>query len=440
MVRGFRCQGRWIRVIATAQLCVFLAPSLAAAGNPPPLPVPPPPQSTGQSGAQQNAGNTNGLASTLGKALGVLSMAAGGLFIAKGAQELSCCAQGCNTGAGAAAAGTENGLQGASGTAAHEVQHTVPKRQPVDYFHLRFPDGAQNMTPRFRTPFPMIRNFFQPTMARANGCLDGAISLATGGLMLLNGILGLSAASQAGNNAGIANSNAGNMGSYNPTGGATSPTGSSANNGGPASSGLGAGGDSGSSVKMDPSLLHTGTANDIMGQFEKKFGMQRDAFAENVLGGEDPRKLLATAPKNALAVKDINAAMTAAKNMSDADKEKALAGTQLAQAQNEMTQNMAGAGTDRAPSGEKGTAIADGKKDELDPLGLDAKGTAIETMGLSPEVQAALLAKQLEASKVDVNLMTLFERVHVKYKEKSKMIFGYDPDGVIKGVGDANGN
>ena len=108
-------------------------------------------------------------------------------------------------------------------------------------------------------------------------------------------------------------------------------------------SNLNGGLDNGNQMKLDPALLRTGTANDIMGQFENRFGLERDQFAENVIGGRDPRELLATAPKNPISVGNLNKAITSAQSLSSEDKARASSAL-LAAAQKEMSDKL-GAGT-----------------------------------------------------------------------------------------------
>jgi hypothetical protein len=50
-------------------------------------------------------------------------------------------------------------------------------------------------------------------------------------------------------------------------------------------------------------------------------------------------------------------------------------------------------------------------------------------------VQAALAAKELDDRKNGITDLSIFEVVHAKYREKTKFIFGYDPDGALRGVG-----
>lgn len=371
------------------------------------------------------------MGSMLSQVGGVLSMAAGGLYIAKGAQELQCCMQGCDTQAGRSSVTGKEALDKAMQDGAKGVGGAANRRQPVDYFRLRFPDTAQAA--------PVLLHLFIPARARAAGCLDAMLALGTGGLMLLNGMMGLAAAQQAAQNGAAAMDNAGSMASY--PGGGTSPTPDATKTDSAKFGGISS---NGSQIKLDPALLRTGTANDIMGKFENQFGIGRDSFAHDVLDGQDPRKLLGSAPKNPLSAADMNKAIIAAQNMSAEDKTKALAATPLPAAQSELAAQVeSGAGT-RGPASGSGKPS---KSEELDPLdALDAAasakaGTEVPGLGLSPEVKAALAARRAEeAKKLDEN-MSIFQIVHRRYREKAKFIFGYDPDngGPLKGVGDANG-
>ncbi len=368
---------------------------------------------SGQSGAQQQNANNNSLASNLGKAASVLSMAAGGLYMAKGATQLKCCTSSCSgsSGTGDSAKNAKDGID-------NKTKDGVKK------------DGLRGWNcpaPGRPSPFRLFDLFAPPRAdAQIGACLDALIALTTGGLMLLNGIMGLQAANQSQQMADNSLGNAGNMSSYNPNA-ATSPT-------GPGSSNLGGNGNTAQVVKLDPALLRTGTANNIMGQFEKTFGIPRDKFADGVLGGEDPRKILGSAPMNALSNADMNKATDGAKAMSAADKAKALGGTDLANAEKELAGRM-GDGTVNLAGGPAPTrAVASEKKGEKIAENEEPAAEITATPSLSPEVQKALADKEHQDRLNGITDMTIFEVVHAKYREKSKMIFGYDPDSVPKGV------
>jgi hypothetical protein len=73
----------------------------------------------------------------------------------------------------------------------------------------------------------------------------------------------------------------------------------------------------------------------------------------------------------------------------------------------------------------------DGELESLAPPPADSAAA----LGVSPEVQAALAARELAERNKDLTDLSLFQVVHAKYRERSKMIFGFDPDGLPKGNG-----
>ena len=156
------------------------------------------------------------------------------------------------------------------------------------------------------------------------------------------------------------------------------------------------------------------------------------------------RSLLATAPKNPISVGNLNKAITSAQSLSSEDKARASSAL-LAAAQKEMSDKL-GAGTlADADAGARGPAGKNGSKanqdEELLQLGV-APPVAADTNkldDLSPEIKEALLAKQAADVKSSAATMNLFQRVHIKYLDKTKMILGYDPKSGWKGVGNENG-
>jgi hypothetical protein len=93
------------------------------------------------------------------------------------------------------------------------------------------------------------------------------------------------------------------------------------------------------------------------------------------------------------------------------------------------------AGGSRNPSALKRSLA---KESELESLEQPAS-EGQENLSVSPDVQAALAAKELKDRQNGITDLTIFQVVHAKYRERSKMIFGYDPDGIPKGVSNANG-
>jgi hypothetical protein len=175
------------------------------------------------------------MANNLAKATSVLSMAAGGLYIAKGVEELQCCSAGC-TGSGAASQKAKSDITEKSIESGKKIN---PAPRAPDFWKLRFPTEACNGASGARGVLLLV-DFFRPTKAEALfGCLDAMLALATGGLMLLQGMMGMQAAMQAGKNAEHSLGNLGNLNSYAADYG-PSPTPDS--RGGPGSSDLGGSG------------------------------------------------------------------------------------------------------------------------------------------------------------------------------------------------------
>lgn len=432
-----------------------------------------------QTGSQTSSGNTNNMASMLSTGVAVLSMATGALTMAKGAQQMACCMKGCD-GAGkegvekkasndstskavadkladkakedAAADGTR-GISsitvpgGSSGSTP-----TKPANRSEPEFQLRFPDSASldksfGATARLGL---LVKLFRAPTV-NASGCIDAALALATGGLMLLQGMMAMASAKQAAANADTSYSNAGTLGAIDQTGGTMSGVPGS---GAPGESKLGDSKLTGASatngkstISLDPAMLRNGKADVVMSRFEKQFGLDRDQFANDIASGKDPRELLANAPKNALSVADLNKATSAARGMSDAEKQDALSASELAEIQKEMAAN-AGFGLEDTSynSAGKGSGasrkIASLSSDALDDLGGDAMGgvvsAGLEDSSVSPEIKAALAQREEDLAKKSHFDTSLFEVVHRKYREKAKMISGagIKAVGVVHAVGE----
>ena len=368
-----------------------------------------------QAASNGAAASTNNTANMLAKGIGVVSMALGGLTLGAGAAQMACCSSGC-TGAGDKADKNTDQIK--------DQQDKAIERLPWE--NNGKPSGAILLGPLFiskcqQNTFNISNLFslFQPTpiyAASVTPCLDAAIAMAKGGLMLLQGMMGLQAAMQAGNNAKVANANQQNM------------------------AGVGRGvlsGNSNNDVKIDPALLRNGTADSVMGQFEKKFGIGRDAFASAVQGGQDPRSILTKAPLNAISTSDMNKAIGDAQNLSEEEKKTAMAESDLEKIQRELAASLNG-GAGGTP---KKFMASDYKPSaaELDSLTLPepAAAPALDA-NVSPEIQAALAAREMDLQKEGITNSSLFQIVHKKYEERIKMIYG----GVMpssRGIANTNG-
>ena len=196
-------------------------------------------------------------------------------------------------------------------------------------------------------------------------------------------------------------------------------------------------------IKVDPALLRNGKADAVMSKFESQFGLDRDEFANAVASGQDPRELLANAPKNALSMADLNKATGAAKGMSESEKQSALAASEMAEIQKEFAENT------KLGSDENAYAAGSGKttgasisrrlaSETLDDLGLGeqelAGSAGLVDPSVSPAIRDALQRREDELSKKSHVDMSLFEVVHRKYREKLPMISGA---GIKGGVGNA---
>lgn len=429
-----------------------------------------------QSGSQTSSGNTNNMASMLSSAVSVVSMAAGALSMYNGIQQMSCCMQGCS-GAGTKATGDKAKTDAAAKTGAEAVKVESAKRIVPEFFK-RFPDSASlDGCPLLKGTssqgkLNLMIQFFRPQRAEAGGCADAALAMATGGLMLLTGMMGMMGAKQAAKNADTSYNNAGGLGNYGSlgtsgvdsgtSGSSLNPNASGASGGNGTGNGVGTGIGSGSDgsniagakigngsgagqqpgIKVDPALLRNGKADVVMSKFEKQFGLDRDDFANAVAGGEDPRELLANAPKNAMSMADMNKATGAANNMSDSEKQSALAASELADIQKEFAANSKLGSDDNAyAAGGKAPASSPRKlsSETLDDLGLestDVLGAAsLVDPAVSPAIRDALQRREEELSKKSHVDTSLFEVVHRKYKEKYPMISGA---GIKAGVGNAD--
>lgn len=413
-----------------------------------------------QSGTQGQAGNTNNAGNMFSTLMGLLSSATGLMSMSKGAKQLSCCTQGCD-GAGKEATAAGEANKAAAEGAAQQVPGAntsppLPQSNP-----LRVPASPETQPPplvekrdasvsvksllktasnkedafscsRASSKTMMIWEMLRPQKVEAAaGCADAMMALAQGGMQLLQGLMGLMAAQQAGNNANQAADNAAGLDTLNS--GVT----------GIKSTKLGSGNSGTSQIKIDPNLLREGKANAVMTAFEKHFGIPRDEFANSVANGVDPRQLAMNAPKNALTADSLNMGMSAAKNMSQAEKDAAMKAAGLAELQAQLAAKAAEAGGELNASGGSKKSAGKSELDDIPELNLDAAKTVeadrapAADAGLSPELQAVLAQKETESQREG---STIFQVVHRKYQEKLRMIYGFDARGKsVAGVANADG-
>lgn len=353
-----------------------------------------------QQSAQDSSGSKNDKAATLSQVVSVISIAAGALSMAQGLQELSCCSNGCNTGAGSSAGAAKAANDANAANAAKQVNQNRATMK-------RFPESAslEKCRSQVRMPFSFFLAPFMTQKVQASGCADAMMAMATGGLMMAMGLMGMMAAKNASKNAGISKTNAANLAS----------TGSSNLNGVGSSQG----------IKIDPALLRNGQANAVMTDFEKKFGIPRDDFAKAINSGADPRDLLSKAPRNAMSEADMNKAMHSGDLLSSAQKSAAMNG--LAGVQKDLLAKLddtyssgGGGGGYRSPSSLKSSLAS-----AVEPVAEAAKPEENPTaMPLSDDLKAALAAKEQQDRLEGLTGLSIFQVVHNKYQEKLNMIYG----------------
>lgn len=366
----------------------------------------------GQAGAQNSNAGNNQLASGLATALGVLSIAVGALNIARSSQQLQCCTQGCNNGAGERSRQDQNNIQQRANGAARGVSCPKPWARTLAY-QLVFPAEAE-------------------ANLGSSGCIDALIGMGTGALLIGMGVMGLMAAQQANNNSSVSGLNAANLGSTRapvaPGYVATSPTPASSSGTNRASLGSAA-----SAKPLDPRFLRTGSAGQVMNDFEKEFGIPRENLAQSVMAGMKPEDILANAPRNPISPTVMAKAKQSAGSMSADQQSRALAGTGLNAVQKEMISAFAPK-EEYAMSGAGGRSLASADPAKKEPapavpsladlMPKDDLGPALVTTDAEipgADVSAKVAATEALAALADPkDPESLWSRVHTRYKSVQK--------------------
>lgn len=348
---------------------------------------------------QQQAKEKNDKGQDLSKLLAILSMALGAMQMAKGMMDQQKCEQ------------------------AKATQQPPPpgSASPGDSSAPMFIQSAL----QGRDAIGINGTVTSPT---GNACGDGMEQLAKGAQQMLQGLQGMQGANQAGKNSGVSGYNAAKLGALDNKKPQTVSMKS-----GESQTGVG--------MKVDPNLLRNGKAEMVMGEFEKKFGINRDDFANAVFNGADPRELLKNAPTNALSADAMNKGFAAAATASP--EQKAAAMSELASLQKEAQEQFeipTGVGAGKtSKKRERDSELA-----PLDPalLGIqENQGDGSVDGSLSPEVQAALDNAARKDRALGNTDLTIFQVVHSKYKEKFHVLFGTTAgDRSIAGVADKDGN
>jgi hypothetical protein len=360
-----------------------------------------------------------------------------------------------------------------------ELVLAFPRAQALDLYPVSQVGSSQNAADRNRNASNSANRLGQNSIGRGNTNIShghhhgaaGQPQVALGAFQVAQGILGLLAAMKASDLAGQNSDNADRLGSLSgnsplasngiagPDGEA--PSGITAQLGiGGASEAYATGKSDGASrtlassagaapaaTGLSPSALHSGELGSALAGIQDQYGISPEQFAGALANGMDPRTILMNAPKNPLSAEQAKKAYAAALASEGLDPGKAAAADAALLAENGAGEGVidgnASGRSAEIPVGAEGSATAEasaasnGLRDRLarDLAGMD--GESEEMAGLSPEVRAALAAREKQRRRDQVQELSLFEVVHLKYLEKQKSLFG--TLGKIQGVGNSDG-
>jgi hypothetical protein len=255
--------------------------------------------------------------------------------------------------------------------------------------------------------------------------MQNMAQMAMGAMQIASGLLGLLAAAGMGDKSGQNANNAADMGGlgsnpFSPSSTAPTPDGTNPSTSSVTTTTSSTGGDAkGSSIKIDPAILRTGTVGAALDGIEKNFGIPRDQFVDALKNGVDPKDILANAPKNAPSREMLDKIADGLANSS---------GRSLASSGSSSSPvNPGGASAAGTPAGDTAETTAGGPKPPAStapPEDLDPANMA----NVSPEVRAALAAKaeaaKSEADMRDMATWNLFQLVHNRYKKLEVMLYG----------------
>jgi hypothetical protein len=250
----------------------------------------------------------------------------------------------------------------------------------------------------------------------------GIALIAAGMALIAAGMAALAAAGQMNKNANKAGNNAANLDNLASPYQSTISTAPGSTDNTTSSSAIGDGGNSdvgngnGSGIKIDPALLRSGKMDSIFSDMEKKTGLNRDDMAKALAGGGDPLNMLANSP--ALAGKPGGSEANLQKMMDDTKAKGNIPDAnavmdKLGLSKDDLVANAGGSDPNRS--------VASNAAPNIDALfpGADKPPTTSggPSMGLSPEVQAAL-------DKNGITGRTIFQMVHAQYLKKTPQMFG----------------
>jgi hypothetical protein len=237
-------------------------------------------------------------------------------------------------------------------------------------------------------------------------------------------MMGMSAAGQMANNAGISGYNAGQMGNLNPTvPGVTTPGTGITTPPGTVGASIDTPGST-SGIQIDDSFTRTGKAGAIFDEFEQKTGIDRDEFAKGLKDGKSVADMLAASKNFGGSSADKLQGMfdgAQAMNANDVMDKLGLTPEELAAmaGKGEGEMNLAGASSNG--SGAMRNPASTGLDGLLGGLGntpAAGDGTVgLKNGSLSPDVQAAL-------DRNGITDRTIFQMVRMQYRSKTPMMFG----------------
>lgn len=279
-------------------------------------------------------------------------------------------------------------------------------------------------------------------MRSGRGRLGGAAQVALGALQIAEGLKGLFASEKA---TGVATKSAGNAARMGEVVGAnqgarTLPaSGTAAQYEGSLSGQAGAGGAASAAsasslasadsapapLNLKSSLFTTGEANEALIEIQEQYGIAPEEFLQSLASGADPRKLLIDAPLNPVEVEDAKEAYLQARASLAEEAKRALAesGTPPAETAAAAANTVAAKTADSTYDAAKQAS----RRSLLSRLAADGSAEEAEAAPeLSPEVQAALAAREEKNRVPAATELTLFDVIHSKYQDYQRRLNGTD--------------
>ncbi|MGZ3711138.1 MAG: hypothetical protein ACXVBE_05245, partial [Bdellovibrionota bacterium] len=243
----------------------------------------------------------------------------------------------------------------------------------------------------------------------------GAPMMALGAMQVAQGMLGLMAAQKA---ADVSDKNAANavkLSEVKSNSGA-SIAGASLDGGASVSNGV-------TGAALDRATLHSGELGEALGELQEQYGISPEELAQGLAQGIDPRLIFMHAPENSLNAQEANLAMKQAREIEASSLAEDIKNSSISAAVKDTTPAKPLAAADVKPAiaekGSKDTWLRDSLRDKL----RDRVPASSPEEGISPEIQAALQAKEAALAKTEQVPETLFDVVHSKYKERMMSMY-----------------